>query len=212
MPAKSAIDKTGHREEIEHLLIELRWGSKVVSQYLEMKYGVTLSDSAIRRWRINRVAQLQRAGKLKDWDPPKSGANDSPDVLIARLMHPSDEIPDVLQKRIALAKVQEERIRADVKHEMAMGKLFNSTAKEVEMLNKLYTEIKKDMQDLGLWPSREAAPSVQINNSVGAVAAAAAQQASGNGEGVKELPGVAQEDIAAMGRRLLLLRSENVDG
>jgi hypothetical protein len=207
MPAKSTIDKTGHREEIEHLLIDLRWGSRVVSQYMEMKYGVSLDDSTIRRWRAKRVEQLKRIGKLKDWDPPKRGENDSPDALIARLMHPSDDVPDVLQKRVALAKLQEERIRADVKHEMAMGKLFNSTAKEVEMLNKLYTEIKKDMQDLGLWPSREAAPSVQINNSVGAVAAAA-QAAGGNGGKVEDLPGLPQEEVAAMGRHLLLLRAE----
>ena len=66
--------------------------------------------------------------------------------------------------------------------------------------------IKKDMQDLGLWPTREAAPSVQINNAVGAVAAAAQSAAPSKDE---DLPGLSGEDLSAMGRKLLLLRSEN---
>lgn len=205
MPALSKIDKTGHREEIEHLLIDLRWGSKVVSQYMEMKYGVSIDDSSLRKWRIKRVEFLQRQGKLQDWNPPKPHENESPDVLLARLMHPSDDIPDVLQKRIALARVQEERIKQDVKHEMAMGKLFNSTAKEVELHNRLLNDIKKDMQDLGLWPTREAAPSVQINNAVGAIAAAAQQKQSSPDN---EISGLSSEDVASMGRKLLLLRNE----
>lgn len=207
MPRRSQIDASPHRGEIEHLLIELRWGSRTVAKYLETKYNEVIPDSSMRTWRQRRLKTLERQNKVpKIWSEPLPTDN-SARAMVLRHLTPTDTLPDILVRRIALARLQEERIRLDAEHEFSMGKQFASQGKEIDLLNRIYGDIKTDMQELGLLPTLDKGPdtSVVVNAHGGQAVAAAASVASDRP--MDELTrGVDPGLLSEAGRTLVLLR------
>lgn len=211
------VDKSSHKGEIEHLLIDLRWGSRTVAKYLETKYGEAIPDSTLRTWRQRRLAVLERHGKVPDiWKDPTDPSTAR--GRVQSMLMPTDELPDIVTRRLALARLQEERIRIDAEHEVSMGKLFTSNAKEIELLNKIYSDIKTDMQELGVLPQLEKMPStsVTVNAHGGAGGAGGSAQAAAitvpSDQTMEELTqGVDADVLSEAGRALMLVRSETVD-
>jgi hypothetical protein len=83
-----------------------------------------------------------------------------------------------------------------------MGKTFNTTVREIELLNKMLSDAKTDMQDIGLWPTREGQPSIVNNIHAQAVAASATPVDPSSGLAVD--PDV----LAKLGRRILVAKNE----
>jgi hypothetical protein len=162
MSRRSLVDTSEHREEIEYFLIEARWGTRTLAKYLELRYDVKISPSTLRTWRSRRIRQLREQGRLPShWDEPEENPESAP-ARVRRMLNIPVEIPDVLARRIMLANMQEARIAIDLTHELSMGKLFNTQVKEIDMLNRLWTSIREDMQELGLFPRSEGTPMVQV--------------------------------------------------
>ncbi len=208
MGRKSKVDQSKHADEIAHLLIDLRWGSGTVSKYLELKYGEHIPASTLRTWRGRRLKTLERYDNLPDiWKTPDDVVEGSAEYHAIELSRPKDELPDVLSRRMALIAMQEARVRIDLEHELSMGKLFSSQSKEINLLNNLYDSAKTDMQDLGLWPSREAGPETMVNVQAVAQAEAKPQETSKVHE---ILDGVDREDLTRLGRVLTLARRQEI--
>lgn len=218
MPRQSLVDKTGHRDEIEHLLIDQKWSSRAVQQYASLRWGVEIPDSSLRTWRQRRVEQRRRLNTLPEsWSGLPDASDTSPKAIIARLLATGDELPDIMQKRLALIRLQEARIRLDTEHELAMGKQFTTNGKEIDLLNRMYNDLRSDMQDLGLWPKTEAAPQVQANiyaaggNAQAVAASAGALTASDTRPLGEMFPDVDPAVIREAGRTLVLLRREQTE-
>jgi len=212
MPRRSLVDASAHKAEIEHLLIELRWGSRTVAKYLETKYGETIPDSTLRTWRQRRLDALDKKGKLPAiWKEP--GDPNTAKGRVQAFLTPADELPDIVTRRLALARLQEERIRIDSEHEFSMGKLFTSGTKEIDLLNKIYSDIKQDMQELGLLPQLEKVAATQVNvTATGGQAAAISSTPVPSDKTLDELThGVDPSVLAEAGRALMLVKGEVSD-
>lgn len=164
MPRRSEVDKTNHREEIEHLLIDQQWSSRTVEQYLILKYNVRIAESSLRTWRDRRVKRREALGTLPaSWNRPDP-ADQSPRAIVTRIFGPIDRIPDVMAERLRLIELQKRRIQMDAEHEIGMGKQFVSNGKEIDLLNRLLNDLKVDMQEFGMLPApANASPAVQAN-------------------------------------------------
>lgn len=212
MPRQSLVDKSSHKAEIDHLLIDLRWGSRTVAKYLETKYGETIPDSTLRTWRQRRLKALERSGKVPEiWKQDEDPSTARGRVKAA--LTPEDTIPDILTRRLALARLQEQRVALDAEHEFSMGKQFTSNGKEIALLNDLYSAIKVDMQELGLLPQLEkvAATQVTVNAHGGDARALAVQGAGGvdpNATLESITKGMDPDVLAEAGRSLMLIRGE----
>jgi hypothetical protein len=176
---KSKVDSSPHADEIFHLLMEQRWGADSVAKYLELKHGEEISPGTLRTWRIRQKELLVEAGTLPEcWDDPEE-SDRTAKAEVKRLTSGDHGLPDVLSRRFALIRLQEARIRLDAEHEFSMQKQFVSQGKEIDLLNRLYNDAKRDMQELGLWPSAVAAAGTQVNvNAYGGVASAVAGAAA----------------------------------
>lgn len=218
MPRRSKVDTSKHKEEIEHLLIEQRWGSRTTARYLELRYGEVIPPSTLRTWRTRKLALLTRQGKLPEcWSMPPETDQSAP-AKVRRLATPADALPDVVGRRIALIQMQEARITIDMEHEVAMGKLFVSQAKEIELLNKLYNDLRMDLQEYGMFPRSDGVPATQIQvNAFGGAAEARALAATGTdqprgGRPLGELmPGATDDERKQLARSLVLLRRNPPD-
>lgn len=173
---KSKVDSSPHVDEIFHLLMEQRWGADSVAKYLELKHGEVIPPGSLRTWRIRQKEALSAAGTLPAvWLEDPEESDQRAGAKVARLLSGDHGVPDVLSRRFALIRLQEARIRLDAEHELSMGKQFVSQGKEIDLLNRLYNDVKRDMQELGLWPSPAAAAGTQVNvNAYGGVAQAVA--------------------------------------
>lgn len=176
---RSKIDSSEHVEEIFHLLMEQRWGADSVARYLELKYGEEIPPGSLRTWRKRRREELLAEGTLPEaWaDDPEPG-DQTAQALVRRAMSGDGGIPDVLQRRFALIRLQEARIKLDADHEFSMGKQFVSQGKEIDLLNRLYNDVKRDMQDLGFWPKDVPSAPSTVVNAYGGAAVAASQARS----------------------------------
>lgn len=216
MARPSQIEQSAHTEEIRHLLIEQRWGSRQVEAYLSMKYGEEIKDSTLRKWRQQVLKGMKQRGTLpehwKDPDPEDHTAT----AQVRRITTQDDSVPDILSRRMSLIRMQEERVKIDLEHEIAMGKLFAQQSKEVKLLNEMYSEAKDDMQDLGLWPVREQA-TTQIHLSQQAYAASRQAQEQAQASNDQETPlnelvsGMSEEDASELGRKIVSIRRDDGD-
>jgi len=214
MPRRSQIDASPHKSEIEHLLIDLRWGSRTVAKYLETKYGEVIPDSSMRTWRQRRLRTLERQGKVpKIWREAPPESDNSARAQVLRHLTPEDTLPDVLTRRIALARLQEARVRLDAEHEFAMGKQFASQGREIDLLNRIYDSIKTDMQELGMLPTLEKQPETQVTvHAQGGHAAAIAAPVPADRTVEQLTHGIDPSTLSEAGRTLVLLRgSEKPD-
>lgn len=125
---RNVVGGSPHREEYERLL-RAGWSSLALERYALHRYGEDIPASTFRTYK-----------KRKGIEAPQSFGLDEVEAV------------DVLSSRAELIRLQKERIGIDVEHERSMGKLFGSTAREIEVLGRLLTEHKVDLQDVGLLP------------------------------------------------------------
>jgi hypothetical protein len=152
---RNVIGNSPHRDDYIRLMKD-GWSSVALERYALWRYQEQIPASTFRTY---------RSSKNRDWNVSTSTFNASrqnaehaldPDVLL-----------DLLHERAELIRLQKARIAIDHEHEVAMRKLFGSTAREIEVLDKLLQASKGDLQDLGLFP--KAGETVQINARVGAL-------------------------------------------
>ena len=124
------VGNSPHREEYERMM-RAGWSSLALERYAAFRYGEDIPGSTFRLYRQKKKIEV-----------PKDQLQD---VQV-------DDLPDVLQERARMIRLQKERIALDVGHERAMGKLFGSTRGEIRELSILLSEQKQDLQDLGLLP------------------------------------------------------------
>lgn len=203
---KSKVDSSAHAEEIFHLLMEQRWGADSVAKYLELKHGEVIPAGSLRTWRQRQKELLTAAGTLPEvWGEDPEPEDRTARAEVKRLLVGDHGLPDVLARRFALIRLQEARIRLDAEHEFSMQKQFVSQGKEIDLLNRLYNDAKRDMQELGMWPTMPVQGGTQVNvNAYGgvaqAVAGATAEAKSEGSTPIEELlEGVDVEAIRQVG-------------
>lgn len=112
-------------------LLKAGWSSLSIERYAAFRWGEDIPASTLRSYkRRHRIKAV----------PSTWGDAEQDDAI------------DVVGKRAELIRLQEQRVNIDFKHEEAMGKLFGSNAREIELLSKLLSDHKADLQDLGVLP------------------------------------------------------------
>lgn len=139
----SVINSSPHRDEYRRLMLDDGWTSFALERYASYRYGEDIKASTFRGYKSKILAQKP------DWV--------SPDVLTGKDKKPLAEGGrevqlDVMDMRQKLAFLQLQRISVDVATELSLGKLFNSTGREIELAAKLLDQIKEDQQDFGVLP------------------------------------------------------------
>lgn len=124
------ITRSLHREDYERLM-RAGWSTRTLERYAAFRYGERISHMAFERYRQKHQI-----------DPPTGYF----DKVVA------EQAVDVLATREQLIRLQASRIDIDTQTEATMRKLFNSTHKELMVLNDLLSAHKSDLQDLGLFP------------------------------------------------------------
>ncbi|AMM44171.1 hypothetical protein BJD78_gp01 [Arthrobacter phage KellEzio] len=148
------INSSPHRDEYRRLMLDDGWTSFALERYASYRYGEDIKASTFRGYKSKILAQKP------DWV--------SPDVLTGKdkrpLIEGGKEVQlDVMDMRQKLAMLQLQRISVDVATELNLGKLFNSTGREIELAAKLLDQIKEDQQDFGLLPKVADEQKVTVN-------------------------------------------------
>jgi hypothetical protein len=125
---RNIIGSSPHREDY-HRLLAAGWSSYSLEKYAMNRFG---EDIPARTFRLYK----KRKGIVAPADPLK-------EISL-------DDIPDVLQERIRILLLQKARIAIDAEHERNMNKLFGGLGREIELYSKLLTELRSDLQEVGL--------------------------------------------------------------
>lgn len=150
---QNVIGNSPHREEYVRLM-KAGWSSVALERYALVRWGEQIPASTFRSYRSTHKRR---------WDVSTSTFNAAAEDA-ANVLDP-DVLLDIMHERAELIRLQKARIAIDVKHERQMSKLFNSTAREIELLSRLLDQSKADLQDLGLFP--KAGLTVDINAQIG---------------------------------------------
>lgn len=126
----SIIGSSPHRDEY-HTLLLAGWSSYSLEKYALHRYGEDISARVFRLYKARKKIEAK------------------PDPLKEIEL---DDIPDVMRERIRICLLQKERIAIDAKHEQGMGKLFTTLGREIELYSKLLSELRADLQEVGLLP------------------------------------------------------------
>ena len=127
------------------------------------RYGESISAATFRGF---KAAQMKRNPAF-DADAVKvTGKNG------ARVAGDAEIQVDVMGLRNELAALQIQRIAVDVKTELGLGKLFSSTAREIQLASDLLDKVKQDQMDMGTLPKidEKAELKVTVNDLPAAVA------------------------------------------
>lgn len=138
---RSVIGGSPHRDEYVRLM-ENGWSSLAIERYAWHRYGEDVPASTVRSYKARHSIVAKQVFE---------------DV-------PVDDALDVVSGRAELIRLQQSRIRMDVKLEQGMNKLFSTTRAEIELLARLLTEHKVDLQDLGLLPKAGLTVGVQTQD------------------------------------------------
>lgn len=195
----SIINKSPHREEYRTLM-QAGWTSFALERYAAYRYGETISASTFRTYKQRVVAQIP------GWVTPAvlTGKNKAP------LMKAGEEARiDIMDIRQQLILLQLQRVSVDVNTELNLGKLFNTTGREIEMLSKLLNEAKQDQIDFGILPKVADEQVVTVND----VPAMVAPRHQTLGEAL-QLGDISAEDLAAVARsvgKVVPIRSKSIE-
>lgn len=143
-PGNNGVQTSGY-EELIRTLLEDRWPPNRVVDYLKRRYQVELTQDQVRHYR-DRVMDKT---KIR----PPSYIEEKIKALVSEV--------DIAEERAKLIKYQLARIERDGKHEETLGKNFPNQLKEIELLNRMLSDHKADLQTFGVIPRDP--PSTEIN-------------------------------------------------
>lgn len=127
---RNIIGKSPHRDEYVTLM-QAGWSSYSLERYALHRYGEDIPARTFRNYKKAKNVEVKT-------DPLK-------ELTL-------DDIPDVLRERIRIVLLQKDRIAIDSRHEQNMNKLFGTLGREIELYSKLLTELRSDLQEVGLLP------------------------------------------------------------
>ena len=127
---RNVIGNSPNRDEYVRLM-SAGWSSYSLEKYAWHRYGEDIPDRTFRLYKSKHQIKAPA-------DPLK-------EISL-------DDIPDVTMERVRILQLQKGRIGIDVAHETAMNKLFGTTGREIELYSKLLTELRSDLQEVGLLP------------------------------------------------------------
>lgn len=169
---RNVVGGSPHREEYVRLM-RGGWSSLSLERYAQHRYGEDIPSSTFRSYKAR--AKIESVSKF--------GGD-------------ADAQVDVLAARSDLIRLQQERIGIDLQHERSMGKLFGTTKGEIELLSRLLSEHKGDLQDVGVMP--------KAGDVLELVAVARETEEAPRDETLAEAFGVAEGDELALARVLHL--------
>ena len=138
MPRRDVIASSPNKDDYERL-IEAGWSSLSLERYAALRFGERIDGSLFRRYRQKMNTTIEKA--------------DPEDEKLARLRR--DELIDIVQERADMIRLQKQRVMTDVGLEIGssgMGKLFQTTRFEIELLSDMLSAHAEDLQTLGVMP------------------------------------------------------------
>ena len=174
---KNVVASSPHREDYDRLM-RAGWSSLALERYAAYRYGEDIPASTFRAYKSRKKVSAQVS-------PPKKWEGVEGDVAV-----------DVLETRAQLIDLQRQRIAIDWEHEKSMKKLFGSTRGEIEVLSRLLSEHKADLQDVGIMP--KAGEKIEVTNRNAGPTAEEAPRA----QSLADLIGASPESEMALARVL----------
>lgn len=140
-PGTNGVQESGYEDLIRRLL-EDRWPTTRVSDYIARHYHVELTPDQVRHYRD----RIMDKTKIRP-----------PNYIETRLEKIVTEV-DIMEERAKLIKYQIDRLNRDGIIEQNMQKNLGGQAREIDLLNKLLNDHKNDLQMFGRLPPSPPSP------------------------------------------------------